>query len=92
MIETRLPRPLYVIARLVVMLVSVGSRFFNAAFLGGSTHQTTSARAHIETGRGWRIARRVINAFFFWENDHCRAAWESEVHHARKTLVRAGAI
>ena len=88
----RLPRPLYVALRLIIMLVSVGSRFLNAAFLGGSTYQTTSARAHLEQGRAWRAFRRVINALFFWEDDHCRAAWESEIYHARKTLDRAGAL
>lgn len=84
-----MPRPLYIGYRLAEMMVSLLSRGFNAAFLGGSTHQTTSARAHIETGPGWRRARRIINAVIFWQPDHCAWAWEQEVAEARKTLARA---
>lgn len=85
----RVPRPVYVAYRLAEMTVSLGSRAINAAFLGGSTHQTTSARAHIEAGAGWRRGRRIINAVFFWQADHCKWAWEQEVLQARKTLERA---
>ena len=99
--QVDLPRPLYVVLRFGEMLVSVLSRLLNAAVLGGSTHQTTSARAHIETSSarahietssGWRFGRRLINVLFFWQRDHCKWAWEQEVANARKTLQRAGAI
>lgn len=79
-------RACHVAYRVFEMLVSVGSRFVNAAFLGGSTHQTTSARAHIEP---MPKARRVINAVFFWQEDHCEWAWDQEVKEARRTLSRA---
>lgn len=72
--------------RVVEMLVGVASRLFNAAILGGSTHQTTSARAHIEPMPRLRL---FINALIFWQDDHCRWAWEQEVKEARKTLDRA---
>lgn len=85
----RMPRPLYIAYRVAEMLVSVLSRLLNA-ILGGSTHQTTSARAHIEPQ--WRVARRIINALFFWQADHCLWAWEQEVASARKTLARAREI
>lgn len=85
----RLPRPLYVAFRLAEMLVSLISRGINAGLLGGSTHQTTSARAHIETAPKWRVIRRLINGLFFWQRDHCRWAWDQEVDHAHKTLHRA---
>lgn len=84
-----MPRPLYIAFRLGEMLVSLISRGINAGLLGGSTHQTTSARAHLETGAGWRRARLIINAVFFWQDDHCLWAWEQEVLHAHKTLERA---
>lgn len=86
----RMIRPVYILWRVADMLVSLQSRFINAAFLGGSTHQTTSARAHIETTPGWRRIRRGVNALFFWQADHCAWAWEKEVQAARKTLQRAG--
>ena len=82
-----LPRPLYIAYRIGEMAVSLISRFINAAFLGGSTHQTTSARAHIED---WPRGKRFINALFFWQEDHCRFAWEREVDAAKTTLRRAG--
>lgn len=69
------------------MFVSIVSRSYNAAFLGGSMYQTTSARAHIEP---MPRHRAVINALFFWQDDHCKFAWEREVEMARKTLRRAG--
>ena len=86
----RLPRPLYILARIAEMAVSLTSRAINAALLGGSTYQTTSARAHLETGRGWRVLRRVINGLFFWQADHCAYAWQVEITNARKTLQLAG--
>lgn len=79
----------YIAYRFFEMAVSIISRTFNAAVLGGSTHQTTSARVYIED---WPRAQRLINALFFWEEDHCRAAWEIEVFHAEKTLERAGLL
>lgn len=81
-------RPFYIAYRVGDMLVSLLSRFINAAFLGGSTHQTTSARMHIEN---WPRGRRIINALFFWQADHCAWAWQKEVAEARRTLDRAGA-
>jgi len=83
----RMPRSLYIAYRLAEMLLSLASRFINAAFLGGSTYQTTSARSHIEP---WPRAKRIINALFFWQDDHCKWAWEREIAEARKTLDRAG--
>lgn len=81
-----MPRGLYILYRVAEMLVSLVSRFINAAVFGGSTHQTLSARAYIEP---WPRLHRIINAVFFWQDDHCRWAWENEVEEARKTLARA---
>ena len=80
-------RSCYILYRVAEMFVSLLSRFINAAFFGGSTHQTTSARAYVE---GWNTRRKLINALFFWEEDHCRMAWEMEVEEARRTLRKAG--
>ena len=88
----RLPRPFYVAYRVAEMLVSLFSRFLNATFFGGSTHQTTSARAHFESGtsRKWARRKRVINWIFFWQADHCLWAARKEIAHAKTTLQRAG--
>lgn len=79
-------RACHIAYRVAEMLVSVVSRLYNAAFLGGSTHQTTSARAHVDHLPRHRAA---INALFFWQEDHCRKAWQQEVHEAKRTLAMA---
>jgi hypothetical protein len=49
------------------------------ALIGGFCDETTSSRAHRQQHkRRWRLARRAINAVFFWQDDHCRIAWQSE--------------
>ena len=82
----RMPRPLYVAYRMAEMAVGLVSRGINGSLPGGSTFQTTSARAHIETSAGWLRARRIINALFFWQPDHCTAEWQREIKNAEKTL------
>lgn len=81
----RLPRPLYIAWRVLDSLGQVGTRFINAVFFGGSTRQSTSARAHIEQ---WPKGRERINRFFrlFGQEDHCADSWAAEVADARKTL------
>ena len=52
-------------------------------FIGGMADESISARAYrndSKTGkRRWRIARRVIDALFFWETNHCLHAYLSEI-------------
>lgn len=80
------PRPIYILYRVLEMLISLISRFLNAALFNGSTHQTLSARAHIEP---LPRTRRIVNALFFWQDDHCKWAWQREVAEAKRTLGRA---
>ena len=49
------------------------------ALAGGMADETLSARAHRQrlNGRPW--AAKAINALFFWQVDHCRVAYESEL-------------
>ena len=53
------------------------------AVLGGFADESLSARAYRNDSpvgkRRWRIARRVIDALFFWEPDHCFHAFMSEI-------------
>ena len=52
-------------------------------FFGGMADETMSSRAHrlkIERGRKW--ASLIINRMFFWQKDHCKAAYESELERA----------
>jgi hypothetical protein len=79
-------RAWYIIRRLGEALLSAVSRFCNAAFLGGSTSESVSARSYREP---WPRAVAVINAaLWIFERDHCRKAWDVELSDARKTLER----
>ncbi len=47
----------------------------------GYADETLSARA-------WRLrdessAYKLINALFFWQNNHCRGAYESEINNSQ---------
>jgi len=79
-------RPIYILYRVFEMLISLVSRFLNATFFGGSTHQTLSARCYIEP-LPW--TGELINALFFWQENHIKWAWEREVAEAERTLRRA---
>lgn len=50
------------------------------ALIGGWADETISARAHRNSGksRRWARARKVIDGIFFWQKNHCRAAYDSE--------------
>lgn len=62
------------------------------AILAGAADETLSSRTHRravlqpQPKPRWRIARRIINGLFFWQADHCRLSYESELkrHHAPK--------
>lgn len=49
-------------------------------WFGGMADETLSSRAHrlgISGQNKW--AYKVINALFFWQEDHCKEAYESEL-------------
>ena len=48
---------------------------------GGWADETLSCRAwrQRERKKHWAIIRRVIDALFFWQKDHCKTAYESEL-------------
>lgn len=47
---------------------------------GGYADESISSRSHrayVSGKRKW--TRNVINALFFWQKDHCKEAYESEI-------------
>jgi len=74
--------------------MATGSRMVNALFYRGSIHQTLSARTQMESKNSleWLHRKWRINKMFFWQEDHCASAWNSEVSRARKTLQRNGEL
>ena len=50
------------------------------AFFGGYPDESTSSRAWRQRAKPfWYYMLRIIDGIFFWEQDHCRHAWESEM-------------
>lgn len=51
--------------------------------LGGWADETLSARAwrhKLDGSRSWPTW--IIDHLFFWQDDHCKTAWESELNRA----------
>lgn len=53
------------------------------ALLGGCADETLSSRAWRMDAKPrpklrWQLARRLIDALFFWQRGHCRGAYEME--------------
>ncbi|MFC0925092.1 DNA helicase UvrD [Pasteurella multocida] len=57
---------------------------FNALFFG-SPDETLSSRAYRgavlakKPKKKWKVLYKAINKMFFWQVDHCKQAYESEV-------------
>lgn len=58
------------------------------AMIAGSPDETVSSRVYrgavlaVRPNRAARMAYRTINALFFWQEDHCRAAYLREKQRA----------
>lgn len=53
-------------------------------FFGGYADETISSRSHrayVSGKRKW--TRNVINVLFFWQDDHCKEAYESEMNRSQ---------
>lgn len=53
--------------------------------LGGQADETLSARAHrmrIKRHKWWGWTARAIDMLFFWQDGHCKQAYESELQRA----------
>ena len=65
------------------------SQGINCVFLSGSPDMTVSSRCHINRNKPrWRTARAVINKIFFWQEDHCKASFRSDVGFAMTIITK----
>lgn len=48
-------------------------------FLGGYADETLSARAYRRRLRGKGSVAKVLDCLFFWQEEHCKNAYESEI-------------
>lgn len=61
-------------------------QLINTLFFG-MADESISARAYRNRNKKhWGIAYKIINRLFFWQEDHCRKSYESEM--IRKQLPR----
>ena len=60
-------------------------QLFNT-FIGGYADETISSYAHRKRLKGKPWLARLIDALFFWQPNHCKASYESEV--LRKQLPK----
>lgn len=64
------------------------SQGINCAFMKGSPDMTVSARCFINRNKPrWRVGYKVINRIFFWQKDHCKASFRSDVVYAVAVLT-----
>ena len=63
------------------------SQLFNAT-LGGNPNMTFSARCYVNKDKPkWKVAHKVVNTLFFFQKDHCKKSWESDIRFANKALT-----
>lgn len=85
-----------VITLLITLCLLHSNRYFIAigvdqlinTILWGYPDETISARIWREqhSKRRWAIALKLVNALFFWQANHCRGAYYSEI--TRKHIAR----
>lgn len=51
--------------------------------IGGYADETLSSRAHRRRLRGKGGVAKVIDCLFFWQDEHCKTAYESELERAQ---------
>lgn len=51
--------------------------------IGGMADETLSARAYRRYLRGKPWCARIINILFFWQDNHCKEAYESELNRSQ---------
>lgn len=61
------------------------SQLLNVVVLGGDANESLSGRAYRQ---GWTEIEAAINALVFWEQDHCRRAFEADLERARVLIAR----
>jgi len=63
------------------------SQGVNCAILRGSPDMTVSARCYVSRRLPrWRTAYRIINRIVFWQKDHCKISFQSDILYANRVL------
>jgi hypothetical protein len=73
----------HILKELLAGISHTMSAMLNTIVFGGDMFTSTSARAHLEQDHpAWANRRKFINALFFWQEDHCKLAWETDYRRA----------
>jgi hypothetical protein len=79
----------YVVQELIHGISHTASATLNTIVFGGDMFTSTSAKAHLEQDHpAWANRRKFINALFFWQEDHCKSAWETDYKRALQKVER----
>jgi hypothetical protein len=63
------------------------SQTANLFLLFGHHDQTISARCYCNRNKtGWRVAYKLVNLIFFWQDDHCKDSHEQDVKFAKQVM------
>jgi uncharacterized protein YaeQ len=63
------------------------SQTINLWILLGHHDQTVSARCYCNRHRkGWRVAYKLINLLFWWQEDHCKASYLADVEFSNEII------
>ena len=74
----------------IIRIAAWVSQGFNVFLPYGHQDQTLSARAydrHKEDKR-WHIVYNIMNLIFFWQRDHCKSSYESDIIWAEELIER----
>jgi hypothetical protein len=64
--------------------VAIGVDQLVNTLLGGWADETLSSRCYRQQHKlRWRVAQAVVNFIFFWQYEHCRQAYLSEINRAQ---------
>jgi hypothetical protein len=79
---------LHILREVAAGIAHTASALLYTVAFNGDMHTSTSAAAHLlQAHPAWANRRRFINALFFWQADHCKAAWESDLARALKKVA-----
>ena len=73
----------HIIREVVAGIAHTASAMLYTVAFNGDMHTSTSAAAHLKQAHpAWRNRRRFINALFWWQDDHCKQAWQDDLARA----------
>lgn len=73
-------------------IVKIGdalSQLLNVALSRDHTETTSNESISSKAHRMNLPRRKIINAVFFWQDDHCKMSFDKDVDRARQTLQEA---